>query len=238
MNAMSGVRRRLLPVTLTALGVATVAGGAPVVARSASTASSQTPAGAGPTTPPPTAPPTRTIADRADRSRTLSDPASPASPASPAVPVPWSRERVGREALAGLHYDVSRTGFTVAFLPARSGLRGQTLVTARQIQIYVREGETAVGVRRILAHELGHAVDLSHNTDQDRARWLARRGASGQAWWPSAQRSDFASGAGDFAEVFARWLVGNGDFRSRLAPAPAPAEVAQLAAGWFGPAHP
>jgi hypothetical protein len=215
-------------VTLTALGVATVAGGAPLVAHSASTASPQTPAGAGPTAPPAT----RTTADRADRSRTLP---APTSPASSAVPLPWSRERVGREALAGLPYDVSGTGFTVAFLPARSGLRGQTLVAARQIQIYVREGETAVGVRRILAHELGHAVDLSRNTDQDRARWLARRGASGQAWWPSAQRSDFASGAGDFAEVFARWLVGNGDFRSRLAPAPASAEIAELAAGWFGP---
>jgi hypothetical protein len=228
MLVRSGVRRRLLPATMTALGVATVAAGAPfLVGRGGSTAppeatapmtSGPAPASSGP-------PPPRRAVNRADRSRT--------APA-PAARLPWSRDRVGHEALAGLPYDVAATGFTVAFLPARSGLRGQTLVDARQIQIYVRDGESATSIRRILAHELGHAVDLSRNTDQDRARWLARRGAPEQAWWPSPYLSDFASGAGDFAEVFARWLVGTGDFRSRLAPAPAPDELARLAAGWFG----
>lgn len=81
-----------------------------------------------------------------------------------------------------------------------------------------------------LAHELGHAVDLTYGGPARRASYLSVRGLpASSARWPCATCPDFASGAGDFAEVFAVWLVVSRDFRSRLAGRPGPAQLASLA---------
>ncbi len=78
----------------------------------------------------------------------------------------------------------------------------------RRIEIYVRSDQTPRDVAEVLAHELGHAVDVTSLTREDRARWLSARGLESTAWWPpEGARSDFASGAGDWAEAFAMWLL-------------------------------
>jgi hypothetical protein len=71
-----------------------------------------------------------------------------------------------------------------------------------------------------VAHEVGHAYDVSRMTARERRRYLRRRGVPRAPWWPGAG-SDDASGAGDFAEVFALCHAASPDFRSRLAPRPA-----------------
>ena len=109
-------------------------------------------------------------------------------------------------------------------------MRGATDRATRTITLYVDDREAAHRVAHDLAHELGHAYDDRGMDGAARARWLRMRGAPGAPWSPGGARSDYATGAGDFAEVFARCHAASSEFRSRLAPAPADA-CALLPAG-------
>lgn len=123
------------------------------------------------------------------------------------------------EAMALISYPWRRrlAGWEIAFEPARDGLRGLTLSGERRIEIYVRDGDSAWFLARVLAHEIGHAVDLTLLDTQRRRRWEQARGfAETATWWPASGVSDFASGAGDFAECFATWQVGSAS-RSEIA---------------------
>lgn len=150
-------------------------------------------------------------------------------PAAPKVATsgPWY-EQVGQQALAMIHYPIASTGYTVRFAGPRAGYYGLTYPDTRTIQIYVRPGEAASYVARIIAHELGHAVDKAFNTDARRAQWQQLRGTHA-GWWPCDACTDFSTGAGDYAETFAWWLVRPLDYRSTLAPPPNGAQLQQLA---------
>ena len=116
-----------------------------------------------------------------------------------------------------------RVGYEVRFAGPRPGVRAQADRRRRVIHVFVRPGDATHRVAHDLAHELGHAVDDRRLSEAERAAYLARRGAPHGAWWPRGARSDLSSGAGDFAEVFARCHAPSPDFRSRLASAPADA---------------
>ena len=137
----------------------------------------------------------------------------------------------GAEPLALIAFPWRRTlpGWSIAFLPARTGLRGLTKVDERRIEIYLREGDSAASSARVVAHELGHAVDVELNSPSDRERWRTVRGvAPSVSWWPGNAVSDFDTLAGDFAEAFATMLTGSASL-SRVAPPPGPPELAVLA---------
>jgi hypothetical protein len=120
-------------------------------------------------------------------------------------------------------------GWSIAFLPPRAGLRGLTRVDDRRIEIYVRDGDSASSLARVVAHELGHAVDVELNSPSDRDRWReVRVVAASVSWWPGNAVSDFDTLAGDFAEAFATMVTGSVSL-SRVAPPPGPAELAVLA---------
>jgi hypothetical protein len=91
----------------------------------------------------------------------------------------------------------------------RGGVRGQTDTALRTITLYV----DARDATHRAAHDLAHEV-----------------GAPAARWSPAQAGSDYATGAGDFAEVFARCHAASPEFRSRLAPRPADA-CALLSAG-------
>lgn len=110
------------------------------------------------------------------------------------IPFPW-QERL--------------PGWTVELMPARYDVHGLTFTGEARIELYVRPTDDADILARVLAHELGHAADLTLNDDTDRAAWLDQRGIDGAPWWPGEAASDFASGAGDFAECFSTWQVGS-----------------------------
>lgn len=111
-------------------------------------------------------------------------------------------------------------GWTVLFLEPRGQASGYTWSGDRRMEVFVDDVDGPERVARVLAHELGHAVDVSMNSGDERREWLAEREvAAGTPWWPSAGRPDFETGAGDFAEVFAAWQVGEDDFKSRVNPA-------------------
>lgn len=128
-----------------------------------------------------------------------------AGPALEAVDYPW------REQLPG---------WKIEFVPGSSHIAGYTWSREQRIEVFVRPGATSSDLARILAHELGHAVDVSKNSGDERREWLAARGVETVRWWPGNGLADFATGAGDFAEAFAVWQIGDADYRSELGPVP------------------
>jgi len=128
-----------------------------------------------------------------------------------------------------VRYHWQKLGFSLTFEPARRGFYGLTNRNARTIEIFVRDGETVPFIARIIAHELGHAVDLTYNSDADHDRWKSQRGIPASTpWFGCNGCTDFRTPAGDFAEVFAWHLLHQPDFRSRMAPPPSDDQLRQL----------
>lgn len=124
--------------------------------------------------------------------------------AVPAVSPPTTAEDLGRAALAQLPVSPADFGFSISFHGALDGYQGLTHVGDRHIEIFVRQGDSRQHLAHVIAHEIGHAVDIARNDESDRASWRAARGmGNGVAWWPGPAAPDFQTGAGDFAECFA-----------------------------------
>jgi len=178
-----------------------------VVARPTTTSASPGPATAAP--PPLVATPPRSAATTA--------------PTDP----PTAAGRVS-EALARISYPWRQLGYRIVFLGPEAGMWGRTSQRSLStIDIYVRPDESVDMLAHVVAHEIGHAVDLVYGTDQRLSLWLELRGISPRPWFTCSMCQDFSTPAGDFAEVFAYWQLG--DFsRSELAPPPTPAQLSQL----------
>ena len=87
-----------------------------------------------------------------------------------------SRDLVSR-ALGLISFDWRNglPGWELRFLDGRSGYRGLTYPDAEVIEVFVRPGDTPEGLAHVVAHEMGHAVDVARLTDVDRAVWSAAR---------------------------------------------------------------
>lgn len=150
---------------------------------------------------------------------------------SPKTDDAFEINKQGRAALDTISYPWRELlpGWTINFLPEKDGLYGLTIVPEKRIEIYVREDQSTTFLAHVLAHELGHAVDVTLNTGPDRRSWEAVRGIDSDPWWPGSGATDFSTGAGDFAESFAAWQVGTQSFRSKLAGAPSAEQIELLA---------
>jgi hypothetical protein len=133
--------------------------------------------------------------------------------------------------LRGLHlvnFDASIVNYRLDFRPARPDVRGQIDPARRIITVFVAPDDAPHLVAHDIAHELGHAYDARFMTPALRAQYLAARGRTGLPWWPGTRAADYragavndyASGAGDFAEVFALCHAPSPEFRSTLAARP------------------
>jgi hypothetical protein len=100
------------------------------------------------------------------------------------------------------------------------GVRATTDTLHHKITVYVRTSDTPRRIAHDIAHELGHAYDARLLRPRDHRAYLTLRRRPRATWWPSAPGSDYASGAGDFAEVFALCHAPSKEFRSTLAPRP------------------
>ena len=144
-------------------------------------------------------------------------------------------ERRGAAALASLRH-ATPPGVTISFLPGRGALKGMTYYDRHHVEVYVqscaRESDSLL--RHVVAHELGHAWDSLHMTEELRTRYLAARGIkAGTPWFGCDKCQDFATPAGDFAETYAQWQRGASDSRSTIAPPATQAQLASLAAEFF-----
>lgn len=175
------------------------------------------------TTAPPAPTPPRPV-DRPSRSAVAPPPAA----------APQTTQDKIAAAMARITYPWQQTGYRIVFSGSQPGMQGRTSPRSMGfIEIYVRPDETVDNLAHVIAHEIGHAVDLTYGNDQRRSVWLQLRGITPRPWFTCSMCDDFSVPAGDFAETFAYWQVG--DFsRSRLAPPPTPAQLAQLVP-LFGP---
>ncbi len=150
-------------------------------------------------------------------------------PAGAASQPGWEQRR-GQAALELVRYPWPELGYQIVFLPARRGYRAMTFPDRRRIEVYVRRSDSLTRTAFDLAHELGHAVDVSYLSDEERARWRALRGIEPRRRWYGCSRcDDLSTPAGDFAEVFAYWRVRRADyFAGRLGPLPSAVELRQL----------
>jgi hypothetical protein len=150
--------------------------------------------------------------------------ASPRRTPPPAPPAPQATRAIpatagGREALSLVTFRAAPLGYRVRFAPGRAGVRAVTDRARRTITVFVRPGDLPSLVAHDIAHEMGHAFDDRRLTAAARRAYLRARGVPRAAWWPGG-RSDYAVGAGDFAEVFALCHAPSAEFRSTLAPRP------------------
>ena len=148
----------------------------------------------------------------------------------------WQQRR-GEAALASLGPRALDSGWRVELSGARSGYLGLAHLQRRVVEVFVRgcDAQSDELLRHVMAHELGHALDTERLTAADRAAWKAARGIPASTdWYGCSGCTDFATPAGDFAEVYAQWLRGAPANRSELAGSPGPAELEALAARFFG----
>jgi hypothetical protein len=148
----------------------------------------------------------------------------------------WQQRR-GQAALAALGPAATGSGFAVEFAAARSDYLGLAHLQRRVVEIFVRDcgAQSDELLRHVVAHELGHAYDTARLSDGAREAWKAARGIPASLpWYGCSGCTDFATPAGDFAEVYAQWLRGAGRNRSQLADAPGPTELSRLAVQFFG----
>ena len=145
---------------------------------------------------------------------------------------PQMRE-IASQALGLIAYDWQNSlpGWELRFLDARAGYRGLTYPEERVIEVYLRSDDTPQSLAHVVAHELGHAVDVTWFDDTDRATWLSARGVDPRTpWFVADGASDFSSGTGDFAESFAWWQVGPPAWFSDLGPPPSVEQLGRLVA--------
>lgn len=151
------------------------------------------------------------------------------APASAELETDWAR-RKKQQALALINYPWQKLGYEISFLSPRTGYRAMTISDKKRIEVYVRPGDDIELLAFDLAHEIGHAFDLERNNGTRRNRWREMRGISQSVPWFGCNRCpDYQTPAGDFAETFALLLLGPENYHSRIALAPTPEEIPDLA---------
>jgi hypothetical protein len=122
-----------------------------------------------------------------------------------------------------------KLGYEIVFMPPRVGYRAMTFPSKHRIEIYVRPQDDIDLLAYDIAHEIGHAIDLTYNTAESRRQWMEARGIDpATAWFGCDRCSDYNTPAGDFAETFARLLCGPKYYRSRMAAVPSTADAEAL----------
>ena len=129
-------------------------------------------------------------------------------------------------ALALIDFPWQQLKYNIVFVAPRQGFRAMTIARDHKIEIYARPADDSQLLAYDIAHELGHAIDLTQNTDDTRRKWMVSRGIDPATPWFGCNRcSDYNTPAGDFAETFAFLLLGPGHFAGRIAPPPAAEQI-------------
>lgn len=151
------------------------------------------------------------------------------TPLRPARSAPSVDDRV-RAALALIDTPWRHLGYELQVRGPRAGILGMSDARARTLTLHVRPDASARSLAFTLAHEVAHVVDYEVLTQADRDDWLWLRGLPADTPWytDTAEATDLATGAGDFAECFAVYEAGLVDFRSGLAGPPTSEQLTWL----------
>jgi hypothetical protein len=142
-------------------------------------------------------------------------------------------EQAGLKALGMITFGWQEAlpGWRIRFLPARKGYLAITFREQRRIDVYVRLDRSTTAVAHDIAHELGHAVDVTYLNDERRAAILEIRQLKPTTnWWACNACTDLQTGAGDFAETFALIAAPRYKFYSELGSEPTPAMLTEVSA--------
>ena len=132
-------------------------------------------------------------------------------------------------ALALIPFPWQRLKYDIVFLQPRIGVRAMTFPGEHRVEIYARPQDDIHLLAYDIAHELGHAVDMTYNTNGTRRKWMELRGIDpATPWFGCDKCSDYSTPAGDFAETFASLLFGPKEFRGRIAPPPSAQQIPLL----------
>ena len=132
-------------------------------------------------------------------------------------------------ALALIRFPWQQLKYEIVFLAPRHNVRAMFISKEHRIEIYARPADDERLLAYDIAHELGHAIDLTLNTNEMRGKWKKLRGInSATQWFGCNQCSDYNTPAGDFAETFALLLLGPEHFSGRIAPPPTPEQFPML----------
>src|SRR5262245_47899766 len=97
---------------------------------------------------------------------------------------PESAERVRNDAaLAMITYPWHDLQYDIVFMPPQTGYRAMTYPRQKRIEIYARPNDDAKRLAHDIAHELGHAVDMTFNTAETRKEWLEIRHIDPSKTW-------------------------------------------------------
>jgi hypothetical protein len=150
--------------------------------------------------------------------------------AAPAIDI--AKPALAREkaALALIGFPWQQLQYDIVFMAPRPGVRAMTFFGEHRIEVYARPNDDERLLAFDIAHELGHAIDVTRNTGESRRKWLNARGIDPSTpWFGCSGCSDFNTPAGDFAETFALFLLGPGHFSARIAPPPSAEQIPALA---------
>jgi len=132
-------------------------------------------------------------------------------------------------ALAMIHFPWQQLNYHIVFMAPRPGFRAMTFPSQHRIEVYARPNDDVRLLAYDIAHELGHAIDVTYNTVQTRKNWMRLRGIDPSTPWFGCNKcSDFETPAGDFAETFALLMLGPKDFRGLIAPPPTAQQISGL----------
>ena len=115
---------------------------------------------------------------------------------------------VAAEASIGFDFRAALPGWQIGFADDHPDFLGVTRSESKSIVVHVEPDATVDAVSAVLMHEVGHALDIERLSDTQRSQWIELRDMPA-TWWPGNGLSDFAVGAGDFAEAVSALTTGS-----------------------------
>src|SRR5262245_21692221 len=78
--------------------------------------------------------------------------------------------------LASIQIPWQQLGYDIVFKPPQHGYRAMTFPAKHRIEVYQRPEDSLDLLMYDIAHELGHVIDVTYNTEESRKRWMRARG--------------------------------------------------------------
>lgn len=157
---------------------------------------------------------------RSEQARARPTPATPTTAPTVACHTQqWACDLVDT-AVDTLDYPWRDLGWSVTVEEEQPWLAGYASWSSRTVTLYPREHWTVDTAAYVFAHEVGHAVYVTHMTPERKSAYRYARGIASDVPEHVKPPHEFDSVAEDFAELFAWWHT-RVAFRSSLAPLPA-----------------
>lgn len=97
-------------------------------------------------------------------------------------------------------------GYRLLIATPHADLLGVTDTGTRTVTLYEHPGEPPALLRKVLAYETAHVLDVDCLTSTQRHRWQHLRHLSGR-WYAPNYADERGYGSGDFADIYSAWAI-------------------------------